>query len=395
MSRSSLLAGGMALLALLLGFAPAANSDAPARPDKMWVFVGTYTGPKTKSQGIYRLEFDPANGNLGNPVLAAETTNPTFLAIHPSQKFLYAANEVDEFAGKKGGGVSGFALDAKTGALTPLNQQSSRGEAPCHLVVDRTGKNVLVANYNGGSVAVLPISADGKLSEASAFVQHAGTVADAKRQGGPHAHSINVDAGNHFAIAADLGLDKLFVYKFDAAKGSLTPNDPPFLATAPRAGPRHFAFHPNGKYAYVINEINLTIDAMAYDADKGILKRLQTISTLPAGVEAKPMFSTAEVVVHPSGKFLYGSNRGHDTIAAFSIDAKTGELKLIGHQGEGIKTPRNFNIDPAGNFMLVGNQSGGSIAVFRIDAKTGELKPTGIKAIIGAPVCMKFVAKVS
>jgi 6-phosphogluconolactonase len=385
MTRPSVLVGSACAAALLLAVVPGAWSEEKPKGDKMWVFVGTYTGAKSK--GIYRFEFDTTTGKLTGPELAAETKNPSFLAIHPSQRFLYAVGELD-----KGGGVSAFALDATTGELKPLNQQSSVGAGPCHIVVDRAGKNALIANYGSGSVAVLPIGSDGKLAEASAFVQHEGKGADPGRQSGPHGHSINVDAGNHFAVAADLGLDQLRVYKFDADKGRLTPNDPPFLATAPAAGPRHFAFHPNGKWAYVINEMNMTLDAMAWDGEKGTLKRMQTISTLPKDAVGKN-FSTAEVVVHPSGKFVYGSNRGHNTIVGYAIDQKTGELTLIGHQGEGIKTPRNFNIDPTGSFMIVASQDGGSVVVFRIDPKTGELKSTGITGEVGAPVCVKFVPK--
>ena len=389
MLRSTLFTASACAAVLLLASVPETRTEEKPKSDKMWVFIGTYTPPGGKSKGIYRCDFDASTGKLGAPELAAETKDPSFLAIHPTQKFLYAVGE-GGLPGKKGGGVSAFSLDAKTGELKLLNQDSSVGAGPCHIVVDRSGKNALVANYGGGSVAVLPIGADGKLSEASAFIQHKG--ADPAKKVTPHGHSINVDAANRFAIAADLGLNQLLVYKFDADKGTLTPNDPPFLATAAGAGPRHFAFHPNGKWAYVINETNMTIDAMSYDAEKGVLKKLQTVPTLPKEPVGKN-FSTAEVVVHPSGKFVYGSNRGHHSIVGYAIDEKTGELKLIGHQGEGIKTPRNFNIDPTGQYMLVGNQDGASVIVYRIDAKTGELKPTGTSVEVGAPVCIKFVPK--
>jgi 6-phosphogluconolactonase len=333
---------------------------------------------------------DSATGKLGSIELAAETTNPTFLAIHPSRRFLYAVNEIGNFQGKSAGAISAFALDPKTGQLTFLNQQSSGGGGPCHLVVDRQGKNVLAANYGGGSVCVLPIGEDGKLGEATAFIQHQGSGADPGRQKGPHGHSINLDAANRFAVAADLGLDKLLVYKLDAGKGTLTPNNPPSVSMAPGAGPRHFAFHPNGTFAYAINELNSTVTAMHYDPEKGAFEVKQTLSTLPMAVKGN---STAEVVVHPSGKFLYGSNRGHNSIAIFTINPKTGELTAAGHQGEGIKTPRNFNIDPTGTFLLVGNQDGDSIIVFRIDPETGALKPTGEKVEVGRPVCLKFVPR--
>lgn len=377
-----------AVAVAVLAFGPSAKADDP-KTDKFWLYIGTYTGPKSK--GIYRCVFDATNGSVSKPELAAESTSPSFLAIHPSQRFLYSVNEVPAVGGKKGGGVSAFSLDPKTGELKAINQESSVGAGPCHLTVDREGKNVLVANYGGGSVAALPIADDGSLKEASAFVQHKGPGADPNRPVTPRGHSINVDAANRFAVAADLGLDQLLVYKLDAAKGTLTPNDPPATATAPGAGPRHFAFHPSGKMAFVINESNMTMTSFAYDAEKGVLKPLATVSTLPPGETKARGQSTAEVVVHPSGKFVYGSNRGHNTIVAFAINEKTGELTLVGHQGEGIKTPRNFNVDPTGRWLLVGNQDGHNISVYRIDTTTGKLEPTGTTIEIGSPVCLRFV----
>jgi 6-phosphogluconolactonase len=383
---------GLVCTAALLLLASAAFADAKAEPgsEKYWVFVGTYTGGKSK--GIYRFEFDAATGKLSGGELAGEVANPSFLAVHPSRKFLYAVGELNTFQGKKAGAVSAFALDAKTGKLTLLNQQPSGGEGPCHLVVDHEGKDVLAANYGGGSVVCLPVGKDGKLGEATAFIQHKGKGSDPSRQEGPHAHSINVDKNNRFAVACDLGLDKAFVYKFDPEKGTLTANDPPSVDMAPGSGPRHFAFHPSGKFAYAINEMALTIAVMDYDAEKGVLTKKQTISTLPEGADRKGA-STAEVQVHPSGKFVYGSNRGHNSIAVFAVDEKTGELKAVQNQGEGIKTPRNFGVDPTGKFLLVANQDGDSIIVFAIDPKTGELKPTDVKVEVGKPVCVKFVPK--
>ena len=377
----------IALLLSAVGLTvPARAEEAPARSGKMRVYVGTYTGGKSK--GIYVVELDPATGALSAPVLAAQTANPSFLAIHPSHRFLYAVGELDNFKGKKGGAVTAFAIDPKTGKLTQLNQQSSRGNGPCHLVVDAKGKNVLVANYGGGSVAALPIDADGKLREASSFIQHKGSSVDRGRQEGPHAHSINLDAANHFAVAADLGLDKVLVYKFDADKGTLTPNAPPSASVPPGSGPRHFAFHPDRRHAYVINEMKSTVTAFDYDADNGVLKPVQTLSTLPEPVKGN---STAEVQVHPSGKFVYGSNRGHNSIAIFTVDAKTGRLTAAGHQATGGKTPRNFGIDPTGKWLLAANQDSGTITVFRIDARTGKLEPTEHKAEVGMPVCVKFI----
>jgi 6-phosphogluconolactonase len=374
------------LLSTVALAAPVRAEDPSARGGKMRVYVGTYTGAKSK--GIYLLELDLATGALSAPVLAAQTANPSFLAIHPSRRFLYAVGELDNFKGKKGGAVTAFAIDEKTGKLTQLNQQSSKGGGPCHLVVDAKGKNVLVANYGGGSVAVLPIDADGKLREASSFIQHMGSSVDKGRQEGPHGHSINLDAANRFAVAADLGLDKVLVYKFDADKGTLTPNTPPSTSVPPGSGPRHFAFHPDRRHAYVINEMKSTVTAFDYDSEKGVLKPVQTLSTLPHPVKGN---STAEVQVHPSGKFVYGSNRGHNSIAIFTVDAKTGRLTAAGHQATGGKTPRNFGIDPTGKWLLAANQDSDTITVFRIDAKTGKLEPTEHKAEVGKPVCVKFI----
>jgi 6-phosphogluconolactonase len=365
-------------------------SEAGGSTGKLWVYVGTYT-KGTKSKGIYRLDLDMATGKLSGGEAAGTTVNPSFLAIHPNHQFLYAVGEIDNFKGKKSGGVSAFALDAKTGNLTLLNQQTSSGAGPCHLSVDKTGKNVLVANYDGGSISVLPIVADGKLGEPTAVIQHKGSSGVVKgRQDGPHAHSINLDAANRFAIVADLGLDKVFVYKFDAAKGTLTPNDPPAMATAPGAGPRHFAFQPDGKKAYVINELDSTLTALSYDADKGILTKTQSLSTLPGPVKGS---STAEVVVHPSGKFVYGSNRGDDSIAIFTVDAKTGNLTAAGYLKDPlIKTPRNFAVDPSGKYLVAAGQSSGKVAVFAIDQKSGALTPTGSVVDVPAPVCIRFLA---
>jgi 6-phosphogluconolactonase len=247
-----------------------------------------------------------------------------------------------------------------------------------------------VANYGGGSVACLPVDAAGRLEPASSFLQHEGSGADPKRQAGPHAHSINLDAANRFAIAADLGLDKLFIDRFDAAKGTLTPNDPPFARVAPGSGPRHFAFHPDGRHGYVINEMACTVTAFDYDPERGALSEIQTISTLPEGTRGSNL-STAEVQVHPSGRFLYGSNRGHNTIAIFAIDAATGRLRPVGHQPTQGKTPRNFGIDPTGRYLLAANQDSGTVVVFRINPQTGQLEPTGQVAEVPKPVCVKFV----
>ena len=356
-----------------------------AAPKELLVYIGTYT--KTEEQGIHWLKLEMATGKLTAVGKLAGQKNPSFLAIHPNKKFLYAVNEIGNYKGEEAGGVSAYSIDPKTGALTFLNQQSSKGGAPCHLVVDATCRNVLVANYTGGSVASLPISRKGRLRKASSFVQHEGSSVLKPRQASPHGHSINVSPGNKFAVAADLGLDKVLVYSFDAKGGKLTPAG--FTKVTPGAGPRHFAFHPNGKFAYVINEITLTVTAFGWDEAKGKLSELQTITTLP--VERGKGMSTAEVQVHPSGKFLYGSNRGHNTIAVFSIDGKTGKLKAIQHQSTLGKTPRNFGIDPTGKFLIAANQSSGDVFTFHINQDTGELKPTSHSVKVPMPVCVKFL----
>jgi 6-phosphogluconolactonase len=373
-----------------------AQAQAPSTADAAgvyWVYVGTYTnsGGPERSRGIYLMEFDTRSGELGTPRLVAESPDPSFLAIHPSREFLYAVNESGEILGRRDGGVSAFAIDQSRGTLTLLNQQLPAGSGPCHLVVDRQGQNVLVANYGSGSVGCLPIDRDGRLRPATTTIQHRGPVADPRRQGGPHAHSVNLDAANRYAVVADLGLDEVLIYAFDPSRGRLTPHQPPFTKVAPRSGPRHFAFHPDGRFGYVINEISKTVTAFAYDSDNGILTEIQTIPTVPADSGARG--STAEVQVHPSGKFLYGSNRGHDSIAIFAIDPTTGKLTSLGFEPTRGKTPRNFAIDPTGAFLFAENQDSNSIVVFRIDPQAGTLKATGQTAKISRPVCIKMMPR--
>jgi 6-phosphogluconolactonase len=376
------LVGGWAVLA---GARPALAQESGA--EKLRVYFGTYTG--SRSKGIYQGELELKSGQLRVTGLAATTTSPSFLALHPSGRFLYAVNEVDRFNGKPGGSVSAFAVDPQSGALTLLNQEATRGAHPCHLIVDREGKNVLVANYTGGSVAVLPIAPDGRLGLATGFVQHTGSSVNRDRQKEPHAHCMTLDAVGSFAFAADLGLDKVLIYRYDAAAGTLTPNDPPAGVTPPGSGPRHFVFHRNGRTGYVINELTSTVTTFRYTAATGALEPLQTLSTLPADFTRTN--STAEVMVHPSGKFLYGSNRGHNSIAIFTIDPETGLLTAAGHEPTQGRTPRNFTIDPTGTYLLAANQESNNVVVFRIDPATGRLTVTGPPVEVFTPVCVEVV----
>jgi 6-phosphogluconolactonase len=359
------------------------------KPPIIWVYVGTYTDGLSK--GIYRLELNLATGKLGPPAVAGASVNPSFLAIHPGRRFLYAVNEIGNYQKKKAGAVSAFTIDSMTGDLKLLNQQSSGGADPCHLAVDRLGKHVLAANYSGGSVCVLPIGENGWLGEATAFEQHRGSSVNKQRQEAPHAHSVNLDPANQFAFVADLGLDKVMIYRYGIDTGTLTPKEPPSVSVKPGAGPRHFVFHPNGRFAYVINELDSTVTVFDYDSDKGALNEKQTLTTLPESYKGRN--GTAEVVLHPSGRFLYGSNRGHDSLAIFTVDQKTGMLTPAGHQDTRIKTPRNFAIDPGGNFLLVANQSSDKISVFRINQQTGELTFTGNEARVPRPVCLRMMPR--
>lgn len=353
----------------------------------MRVYVGAYT--QGKSKGIYALRLNMKTGELLSEGLAAETVSPSFLAIHSDGRFLYAANEVGNFKGSQNGGVSAFSIDRRTGGLTALNDQLSGGGGPCHLVVDKTGKHLLVANYGGGSVSVLPIQEDGRLGKSTAFVQHEGSSVNPKRQQGPHAHSINLDPENRFAVVADLGMDKVMIYKFDEDKGTLAPAERPFVKARSGGGPRHFAFHPDGLFAYTNLELFSSVTAFSRNKGDGSMEEIQTISTLPAGYEGGN--STAEVQVHPSGRFLYCSNRGHNSIAVFSIDEKSGELALIENISSSGEVPRNFGIDPTGRFLLAACQKTDNIAVFRVDEKTGRLRATGRSVEVPTPVCVKFL----
>ncbi len=362
------------------GLVPATSASSPAAT-ALTVYVGTYTD--SGSRGIYRFTLDTASGAMSPPVLAAETANPSFLALHPSGRFLYAVNEVDSFQGRSTGAVSAFAVDPKTGDLRFLNQQASEGAAPCHLMVDRAGRNLLVANYGGGTVAVLPVGSDGRLAKASSVQTHSGSGPNRARQEKPHAHGAYLDASGHYALATDLGADRVFVYQFDPSSGRLEPHGAAPLE--PGSGPRHLAFDPAGRHVYVIDELASTITAFDYDAAKGSLEKRQTVPTLPAGFSGTN--TTAEVALTPDGRWLYGSNRGHDSLALFSV-AADGRLAPAGHFAAGGRTPRHFAIDPSGRFLLVAHQDSDSIAVFRVDGASGRLTATGTPLSISKPVCV-------
>lgn len=383
----NLLTLSIAILSVLPIPKLAAQSDqtSPNGKAAFLVYVGTYT--KQESKGIYAYRFQPATGKLTPVGLVAETENPSFLTLHPNRRFLYAVNEIANYEGQKAGSVSAFSVDGKTGKLTFLNKVSTRGTVPCHLVVDKSGKCLVVANYGSGSVAAFPVKDDGSLGEASAFVQHSGASAG-PRQKGPHAHMVQLSADNRFVLVPDLGLDQVITYRLNPLQGTLTAEGAPAEVT-PGAGPRHLAFHPNGAFDYLINEMGSAVTAFGYDPAHGALSQLQTISTLPAGFTG--INNSAEVEVHPNGRFLYASNRGHDSIAVFAIDARNGTLTLIGQVPTEGKTPRNFAIDPTGAYLLAANQDSGNIVPFRIDAKTGRLTPTGGEVKVPQPVCLIFL----
>jgi 6-phosphogluconolactonase len=375
------------LTAALLISLTSGHSAGAKLPSKYLAFIGTYT-TKTDSKGIYAFRFDAASGQLTPVGVAAQTPDPSFLTISSNQKFLYAVNELPTFEGKSSGAVTSYSLDRKTGKLTQLNQVPSGGADPCYVSLDHSGKYLLVANYTGGSVATFPVGPDGRLRAASAFVQHAGSGPNKEHQEGPHAHYIATSADNRHVFVADLGLDEVLIYRFDPSNGSLTPSDPPYAKLAPGAGPRHLAFHPNGKFAYVLSELNSTVTTFAFDPASTSFSNLQVLSTIPK--DFTPHNDTAEIVVHPSGKFLYASNRGRDSIAVFAIDPSKGTLTPAGDFSTTGKTPRNFALDPTGKFLLAANQESNNIAVFRINLATGALTPTGPATEVPAPVDIVF-----
>ena len=359
--------------------------QASAAPTRALVCFGSYSTPDKDSVHLFQLNLQ--DGSLKKLNAVDGLTNPSFLKIHPNGKYLYTVNEVSTFDGKKSGGVTAFALDVKGGKLNKINQQPSGDTGPCHLTVDATGKYVLVAHYGGGSTSVLPIKKDGSVGTLVSQIKHKGSSVHS-RQKAPHAHSVHVGPNNKFAFAPDLGIDKVLVFSFDEKTGAIAETKFDGAKLEPGSGPRHFGFHPDGKFAYVINELKQTVTAFRYNAKRGRLRTLQTLSSVPHPVKGN---STAEVLVHPTGQFLYGSNRGHNSIAMFRINEKNGKLTAIGHESTRGSTPRNFGIDPTGQFLLAANQQSDNVVVFRINQDTGKLKFTGNEIKLSKPVCVRMI----
>lgn len=363
--------------------APAAEPP----PSSHWVFVGTYTGAVSKGVYVSRLDDD---GTLIQPQLAAETTNPAFLAVDPRGRFLYAANEVGSFKGESAGSVAAYRIDAATGALTQLNQVSTVTSGPCHVSVDTSGAVVFAANYGGGSVQSYLVQPDGSLSAAVSVIRQEGSSVNPERQREPHGHWAGVDPTNRFALLCDLGLDQVLVFRLDVATATLTPHELPFARVKPGAGPRHGAFGHDGRFFYLINELDCTMTVFAFDAERGALNEVQMISTLPPGETVQPGFSTAEVALHPSGRFLYGSNRGHNSLVVYAIDPTSGRLSLVEHVSSGGERPRSFGIDPSGRYLLSANQDTNNVVVMRIDPSSGRLTPTNASITVEKPVSVAF-----
>lgn len=389
--REFLKFAGLAALGPILPEYPFGRVLGAERTGELLVYVGTYT--TGKSEGIYLYRLNLSSGELKHVAATRGVVNPSFLALSPSRRYLYAVNEVEEFAGQKSGAVSAFAVDQRTGELRLLNQQPSLGGAPCYVAVDAAGRFVLIANYAGGNVAVFPVQRDGSLGQATDMKQAQGSSVNRERQEGPHAHCIVLDPANTFAYSCDLGTDKIMIFRFEAQSGKLLPNDQPWVQVKPGAGPRHLAFHPSGKYVFVINELHSTVTAFTRDRGKGSLKELQTLSTLPADFTGTN--SSADIHVSAGGRFLYCSNRGDDSIAIFTINPRNGALTPVGHESTRGATPRNFAVDPSGSFLLVANQKSDNIVVFRVDQRTGLLAATDHMVEVPSPVCLKFTAPLS
>jgi 6-phosphogluconolactonase len=347
------------------------------------VLVGTYT-KDYPCEGIYVYEMEPESGRLELLATAGGIPSPTYLAVSPDLHYLYAPSNVGRDAV-----VAAYAFDAATGALSLLNTQPAQGTVPCYVTLDATGKWVLTANYGDGSAAVYPVEADGRLGEAACVVRHQGSSANPRRQEGPHAHSITVDAANRFVFVADLGIDRVMIYGFNATTGALTPAAVPYVEVHAGAGPRHFVFHPSQRFAYLINELDSTLIAFAYDAETGRLDPLQTVPGLPEGYEGTSW--AADLHLGSGGRFLYGSNRGHDSIVVYSIDPAEGSLCFVGHVPSGGRIPRGFALSPDGRFLICANQDTDNLVTFTLDAHTGLPRATGLEVAVSAPVCVKFV----
>ncbi|MBU4460835.1 MAG: lactonase family protein [Verrucomicrobia bacterium] len=347
------------------------------------VYIGTYS--QRGSEGIYMSRLDPATGQLAAPTVAAKATNPSFLALHPKLPVLYAVNETGRYEGKPVGAVIAFAVDETTGALTELNREPTGGPVPCHLAVDATGSHLVIANYVDGTVASFPLAPDGRLKPVAQLLRHEGSGPNARRQKGPHAHGVTFAPANDFVFVPDLGIDRVVGYRFDAKTGRLDRHEPACGILHPGAGPRHFAFRPDGKTAYAVNELDATVTAFRWAGNE--LKSFATVPGAPKGFEGTN--TAAEVVAHPSGRFLYTSNRGHNSIAVFTLDAD-GKPAPVQHQSTGGRAPRNFTLDPAGRFLVAANQDSDNILAFRVDPDTGRLTPTGSEIAVAAPVCVLF-----
>jgi len=366
----------------------------------MLVLVGTYTEPilfgtgqvlQGKGEGIHAYRLDESTATLRPIATNSGIANPSYLVFDASQKYLYAVNELKRYEGQPTGAVSAFVVEGSTGRLALLNRQPTHGTDPCHVAVDRARAHLFVANFMSGSVCVMAIRSDGSLSEPSDVVQHHGSSVDSRRQDGPHAHAVTLDPAERRVLVPDLGLDKVMLYRFDPSRGKLEPNAVPSIATKPGAGPRHVVFHPNGRFVYLINELDSTVAALAYEGGAGLLRHLQTIGTLPGAFSGEN--TCADIHVHPSGRFVYASNRGHDSIAIFRLDSDGGTLALIGHEPTRGRTPRSLAIDPAGRFLIVANQDSDSLVTFRIDSETGALRSKGEAAWAPTPVCVRFLAE--
>jgi len=375
----------------LLGMATLSRRSASQRDSEL-LYVGTYTEPD-RPQGIVLLLLDTRSGELRQSGSVNAGANPSFLAIHPNGRVLYAVNELEQRGGRATGAVSAFAIASETGALTRLNEQASEGGAPCYVSVDASGRVILVANYSGGSVALLPIRNGGALGAATHVDQHRGSGPNAERQEAAHAHCIVCDPSNRFALAADLGTDRVFVYRLDVDKESLTHLESRDARLRPGAGPRHIAFHPKLPLVFVVAELDSTVTTLRFDNESGGLSPLHTVSTLPAAWTGTSY--AADIHVSPLGDALYVSNRGHNSIAVFSISGSTGRLALEQVVSTGGDWPRNFSLDPAGRWLLVANQRSGTVVVLARDPSSGRLTPTQQRIAIPSPACVRFRAPVS